>query len=99
MNTLSVSDPEKKQYIVLYVDMGQDEDDLLRWESFQGRTAAYEAIKVNAPVIDIEKSIVLVDGVDISDALNVREFCDYLKNSDIIKDETFDIHDYDSSYI
>lgn len=99
VKSISVTNPEEKQYIVLYVDMGEDEEDLLRWESFQGRSAAYEAIKLNAPVIDIEKSIVLVDGVSISDALSVREFCNYLKNSNIIDDDSFDINDYDSSYI
>ena len=99
MNSINVSDPEQKQYIILYTDFGEDEDNIYRWEALQGRTAAYESIKSNAPVIDIEKSLVLVDGIKVGEALNVREFCDYLKNSNIIDDESFDIHDYDSEYI
>ena len=99
VNSINVSDPEQKQYIILYSYLSEDEEFDFRWEALQGRSAAYESIKANAPVINIEKSLVLVDGVKVGEALNVREFCDYLKNSNIYDDETFDIHDYDSEYL
>ena len=58
---------------------------------------AYEHIKANAAVIDVDKSIVLVDNVKLSDSLTVREFMNYLKNSDIINEEDFDINDFSGS--
>ena len=42
---------------------------------------------------------VLAETVAMKDALTVREFVNYLKNSDIIDDELFDINDYSSEYI
>ena len=106
-NTVTTTNPEEKQYILLYVllttEPGEDDngipEDAFRWESLIGRTTAYDSIKVNAPVIDVDKSLVLVDNVALKDALTVREFVNYLKNSNIIIDETFDIEDYSSEYI
>jgi hypothetical protein len=96
---INPKDPEQKQYIILYTDLGWDEvgneDEFpLRWEAVTGRTQAYENIKDNADVIDIDKSIVLAETVAIKDALSVREFMNYLKNSQLIVDENFDINDY-----
>ena len=109
-NTISSTnniDPEEKQYIILYIllttEPGEEDNgipvDAYRWESIKGRTNAYDSIKINAPVIDIDKSLVLVDNVPLKDALSVREFANYLKNSNIIIDESFDIEDYSSEYI
>ena len=89
---------------MLYTDLGFDEDNYgseefpLRWEAVTGRTQAYENIKVNAPVIDIDRSIVLAESVAVKDALSVRQFMEYLKNSNIINDESFDINDYAGEY-
>ena len=101
-NEINPTDPEQKQYVILYTDLGYeaaDGDFPLRWESVTGRTEAYENIKLNAPVIDIDKSLVLVDNVALKDSLTVREFMNYLKNSEIIKDESFDINDYEGEYV
>lgn len=103
-NEINPANPEEKQYIILYTDLGYEEEDMdnsfpLRWEAVTGRTMAYESIKANAEVIDIDKSIVLAETVAMKDALTVREFVNYLKNSDIIDDELFDINDYSSEYI
>ena len=68
-----------------------------RWEAITGRSNAYEAIKINAPVIDIDKSLVLVETVGFKDALTVRQFIDYLQNSGIVKDDTFSTEDYTGS--
>ena len=99
-NEINPSDPEEKQYILLYTDLGyenSEEEFPLRWEAVTGRTEAYNNIKINAPVIDIDKSLVLVETVAMKDSLTVRKFIDYLKNGDIINDESFDINDFSGS--
>lgn len=92
-------DPEKRQYIVLYMELGADpEDTILRWEAYEGRTNAIEALKINAPVIDIDRSIVITENVPFKDALSVRKFFNYLQNADIISgEEEFNINDYSGS--
>lgn len=99
---ISTDNPEEKQYIILYTDLGYNEDSEeefpLRWESVQGRTNVYENIKANAPVIDLDKSIVLVESVPVKDALTVREFVKYLQNSDMVdKYDGFDIDEFTGS--
>ena len=100
LNEINPTDPEQRQYIMLYTDLGYENDDEefpLRWEAVSGRSQAYENIKVNAPVIDIDKSLVLVETVAFKDSLTVRQFIDYMKNGGFIKDETFDINDFSGS--
>lgn len=102
INEIAPENPEQKQYIILYTDLGyenSDEEFPLRWEAVQGRKNAYDTIKVNASVIDIDKSIVLAETVAFKDSLTVREFVNYLKNSDYIDDDGFDINDFSSEYI
>lgn len=93
-------DPEERQYIILYTDIGyEDAEDgfPLRWESITGRLNAYESLKPNLPVIDVDKSIILVDTVKVSDALSVREFIKYLQNADIVDKYEIDIDSYTGS--
>lgn len=100
VNEINPTNPEEKQYILLYTDIGyenSDEEFPLRWEAVSGRTNAYENIKINAPIIDIDKSLVLVETVAFKDSLTVRQFVEYLKNANIIDDSTFDINDYSGS--
>lgn len=100
MKEINPDDPEQKQYILLYTDLGyedSDEEFPLRWEAVSGRSMAYENIKANAPVIDIDKSLVLVETVAFKDSLTVRQFINYLKNGNLIEDESFDIDDYSGS--
>lgn len=98
INEIAPKDPEQKQYIILYTDLGYDngeEEFPLRWEAAQGRLNAYESIKSNAPIIDIDKSIVIVENVAIKDALTVRQFVNYIKNADMVdKFDGFDIDSY-----
>lgn len=102
-NNLAPEDPEKRQYILLYTDLGYDENSdsefPLRWESVIGRTNTYENIKANASVIDIEKSIVLVETVTVKDALSVQDFVKYLKNANLVEKDGFEIDDYLSEYM
>lgn len=100
LNEINPTDPEQRQYIMLYTDLGYENDEEefpLRWEAVSGRSQAYENIKVNAPVIDIDKSLVLVETVAFKDSLTVRQFIDYMKNGGFIKDESFDINDFSGS--
>lgn len=100
VSEIAPTDPEKRQYIILYTDLGYEEGDTefpLRYEPVQGRTNAYESIKVNAPIIDIDKSIVLVENVALKDALSVREFVQYIKNADMVEEDGFDIDNYSGS--
>lgn len=100
VSEIAPTDPEKRQYIILYTDLGYEEGDTefpLRYEPVQGRTNAYESIKVNAPIIDIDKSVVLVENVALKDALSVREFVQYIKNADMVEDDGFDIDNYSGS--
>ena len=97
LDEIAPSDPEQKQYIVLYTDNDYDEDNdiPLRWESYVGRDNAYQSIKINLPIIDFDKSIVLVDNVPLKDALTVRQFIEYLKNANIIPEDDVVLEDYD----
>lgn len=100
LKEINPDQPEEKQYVILYTDLCYEDDEVeypFRWEAVTGRTNAYENIKINAPVIDLDKSIVLAETVALKDALTVRQFADYLKNSGIIEDDTFSTEDYSSS--
>lgn len=90
INEIAPEDPEQKQYILLYTDIGyenSDEEFPLRWEAVQGRTNAYNSIKSNISVIDIDKSLVLVETVSFKDSLSVRQFVNYLKNANMVDDD------------
>ena len=95
INEIAPVSPERKQYIILYVDMGYDESDEvpLRWESYIGRQNAYNALLTQLPVIDLDRSKVLVDNVPLKDSLSVRKFLAYLKNANIVPDDDFDLDD------
>lgn len=96
LNELAPVSPEQKQYIVLYVDMGYDESSEeipLRWESYIGRHNVYQNLLVNLPILDIDRSKVLVDNVPLKDSLSVRKFLEYLKNANIVPDDDFDLDD------
>lgn len=102
INEIAPEDPEKRQYILLYTELGYEESSSefpLRWESCIGRLETYENIKANISVIDIDKSIVLVNNVPVKDSLSVREFVKYLQNGDIVEKDGFDIDQYSSEYI
>ena len=90
--------PEQKQYIILYSDIGGEESDSefpYRWEACQGRLNAYEYIKANAAIIDIDKSIIVVEDVPIKDCLTVRQFVNHLKNSNMVDlYDGFEIDEY-----
>ena len=99
LKEIEPDDPEQKQYVILYVDLTDEYsgEEPMRWEAVTGRTNAYNNIKINAPVIDMDKSIVLVETVALKDSLSVKQFVDYLQNSNIINDESFNTDDYSGS--
>lgn len=100
LKEIEPDNPEQKQYVLLYVDLMYENEETeypFRWEAVTGRTNAYENIKINAPVIDLDKSIVLVETVSFKDSLSIRQFVDYLHNANIIEDESFDTSDWSGS--
>lgn len=97
---INTKNPNDRQYIILYTDLGFDgdcKDFPLRWESYTGREATYESLKPNLPVIDIDKSIVLTDNVPLKDAITVREFIEHLQNAGYVSPEEINLEDYSSS--
>lgn len=95
ISEIAPKNPEQKQYIILYVDIGYDESNEipLRWESYIGRHFAYQSLLSQLPVIDIDRSKVLVDTVPLKDSLSVRKFLEYLKNAQIVPEDDFDLED------
>ena len=100
---LSQTSPEEREYILLFTDLGYEEKDKdnfnfpLRWEAVIGRNSAYSICKDNLSVIDIDKSLVLVENVELKDSLTVREFIDYLQNSDMVEKEEINLDEWSSS--
>jgi hypothetical protein len=98
VNEIAPDNPEEKQYIILYTDSSfdeyGDEEVPLKWESYIGRSNAFQAIKANLYYLDPDKSLVLVENVPLKDSLSVRQFVEYLKNADII-DEEIVFEDYE----
>ena len=100
INEIAPKSSEQKQYIVLYVDFGQDdenelEESPLRWESYIGRQNVYQNLLTQLPVIDVDRSKVLVDNVPLKDSLSVRAFLNYLKNANIVSEDDFDLDSYE----
>lgn len=93
---INPTDPESREYILLYteIEYTEAENELpLRWEAVVGRKQAYEAAKINAPLIDLDKSLVIVENVPVDKALTVREFIEYMHNAGYVNDD-FDITDF-----
>ena len=99
---IAPTDPEQKEYIILYTDLGYEDGDKdfpLRWESVTGRLTCYETIKASLGIIDIDKSIVLVENVTVKDSLTIRQFISYLQNADMVDKNEINLDDYlDSDY-
>lgn len=105
ISEIAPTNPEQKQYIILFVDMGYDEtseDIPLRWESYIGRQNAYQSLLTQISVIDLDRSKILVDNVPLKDSLSVRKFLEYLKNANLVPEDDFDLDSYeyeDEDYI
>jgi len=95
-NSISPKDPELIEYVILFTDIGyESEDEPFRWIKVQGRSKAYQCIKDNSTMINVDESFIIAETVALKDALSVREFCEYLKNAEVIDaDDDFDINDY-----
>ena len=98
---ISPENPETKQYIILFTEIGYEDSESelpFVWEAVEGRTKAYETIKSKAGVIDPDKSIVLVETVAVKDSLTVREFVKHLQNAELVdNNDDFDIDIYSSN--
>lgn len=94
--SISPSNPELIEYVILFTDIGyESEDEPFRWIKVQGRSNAYQSIKDNATMINVDASFILAESVALKDALSVREFCEYLRNANVLdEDDDFNINDY-----
>lgn len=97
------ADPEERQYILMIVPYGYDEtcdESLCNWMSMIGRTNTYEYIRDNIGSLDMDptKSLVITANVKFKDSFTVTQFIDYIKNSNLMPEDDFDIHWYDSEY-
>ena len=95
LREIAPEDPEKRQYVLLLIDPYEEYQCQTEWQALIGRTATYDHIKSMAGTFDPKKSIVLTENVALKDALTVSQFVKYLKNSDIVKDDGFNIEDFE----
>lgn len=93
--SVAPANPDTQQYVVLLYPFSEDDGDCC-WKSIEGRENCYELIKeqISSYMYDPNKSIVLTGSVGLNESLTVTEFINYLKNSDIIQDDEFDINMY-----
>ncbi len=93
---ISPVDPEQRQYVLLMKCVEDGGDEYFKWESMTGRTYCYNYIVDNIDVYSIypNESFVLTENVPLKDALTIAEFVRYLKNSDLVENDGFDIDVY-----
>lgn len=86
-------DPEKRQYVLL---LYSEQNTETRWESLEGRTAAYEWIRDNIDIYDFDpdQSVILTPNVAFKDALSVTEFVKHLQNTNLVDPNELDISYY-----
>ena len=95
INEIAPEDPEHRQYIIMmkcYVNG----DETYSWESMTGRITCYNYIVDNIDSLGISptESIVLTENVPYKDAFTIADFVRYLKNSELVEDDGFDIDEY-----
>ena len=90
---IDVKDPELKEYLVLLIGVGGDEEYYKDYQFIKGRTATYEYIKTLIEDIDIDESYVLVEGVSLEDRVTVYEFMRHM-HMHFFQDDAFDIEKY-----
>lgn len=90
---IDVKDPERKEYLVLLIGIGNNEEHYKDYQFIEGRTATYEHIKNLIDDIDIHESYVLVEGVSLEDRVTVYEFMRHM-SMHFFKDDNFNIEDY-----
>ena len=93
---ITPQDPEQRQYVLLMKCVDDRDGEIFRWESMTGRTECYNYIVDNIDVFSIypDESFVLTENVPLKDALTISEFIRYLKNSELVEDDGFDIDVY-----
>lgn len=94
LRSISPVDPEQRQYVLMLYNP-TDDDHPTEWQSTVGRTNAYNFIKTHIELFDPKQSLVLTENVALKDALTVSQFVKYLKNGDIVKEDGFNIEDYE----
>ena len=88
-------DPNHRQYILL-MKRYESNEEIFQWESMTGRIETYNYIVDNIEImgIDPKASFVLTENVPYKDALTIADFVRYLKNSELVENDGFEIDDY-----
>ena len=95
LNEITPTDPETRQYVLLMKCIDNNTE-FYQWESMEGRTETYNYIVDNIDILNIypEESFVLTENVALKDALTIAEFVRYLKNSELVEEDGFNIEEY-----
>ena len=93
--SIQSQDPVTQQYVILLYSVSDDSSECV-WMSVEGRENCYNLIKeqISTYLYDPDHSIVLTGSVSLDDCLTVTEFVNYLKNSNVIEEDDFDITQY-----
>ena len=103
MKYKELSPPEQREYVLLLEYHNNDLSNV--FQGIIGRQETFDYIKSIIEEIDIEKSIILTETVQLKDALNIYEFMkECILNGTVINDDGFDIEEYnvtidDDNYI
>lgn len=77
--------PSERKYLFIYYAEYDGEEDK-SWELITGRSEAFKFAKRMLPVVDVESSRVIVDGLeDLDNALTIKEFV--LKMCELFEEE------------
>jgi len=92
---IAPEDPEHRQYILLLKCIESGED-VYRWEAITGRIETYNYIVDNVEEMGIypTESLVLTENVPYKEAFTIADFVRYLKNSELVENDGFEIEDY-----
>ena len=92
---IAPEDPEHRQYILLLKCIESGED-VYRWEAITGRIETYNYIVDNVEEMGIypTESLVLTENVPYKDAFTIADFVRYLKNSELVENDGFEIENY-----
>lgn len=84
--------PDEKEYLIFYYATDDNGDEYKSFELITGRKEAYEWIKSAIDFIDIDESRILVEGVNLENAVTIYDFLKYVKA--FYYDDGFDVDEY-----
>ena len=90
------ADNHEKTYVVLYYATDDTTgEELKSWEILKGRQKVYDFIKSMKDYMNMDDSIVLVEGQNVETAKSCYDFVEFVtRNSYVKEDTTFHIEEY-----